>query len=216
MADANTQATDFRSTVSSALEEATRAYNALKQQIMARFGFGNSAGQGANDIASQEFYRTMGQNQQEGIRGQGEFAKEFDKIKTFVASKVSDLDLWKTDSLNKLKADLSDKLNQIATAKSTLIGNKSYATMQIMQNAIANAQSIAAQDKQYRQQLAADAVNNMQQMAGRAFTPAEIQAITSSFGLNVPGAQTASSNSQNMYKVYGNTKDELNQTNPFA
>lgn len=211
VADLNTKQSDFGSTVNNALQEATRAYNALKQQIMARFGFGSSAGQGASDIASQEYYRTMGQNQQEGIRGRGEFAKEFGKIKTYVSQKVSDLDLWKTDSLNKLKADLADKLNQISIAKSTLIGNKSYATMQVMQNAVANAQAIAQQDKQFRQQIASDALNNMQQVAGRAFTPQEIKATLASFGINVPGGQVAATNPTNMYRITGKKEDDMSK-----
>lgn len=60
----------------SALSEAIRNYNALRQQSMARFGASSSAGLATNELAGQEFYRQQGNTQEAAIAELGKLLRQ--------------------------------------------------------------------------------------------------------------------------------------------
>ncbi len=86
------------------------------------------------------------------------------------------------------------------------------------------AQTIAAQDLAFRQSLAASAIDHMQTIAGRSFTPAEIQTTKNELmGNNIQpqySSQQLQSNAASPTynpNYYNKTKqDDLNQLNPYG
>lgn len=187
LGDVQTEESKYNDVIRTALEDASRAFNALNQQRGARFGFGSSAGQAVGELAQQEFFRQQGQTQQKGIEGTKEFGIQKGKIKSFVAGKLDELKAYKDETLLKLKQDFQDKLNEIASRRVDTEANKAKDRMGILQNTLNYARDIANQDKQFRQQLGLAAVSKMQEIAGRAFTPKEIQVTMNDFlGMNFP------------------------------
>lgn len=180
--------------IQNALEGAIRAYNALNQQRMARYGLGSSTGGAVGELAAQEFYRQQGGMNQEKVNVGTEFAKEFNKIKLFTKGKIDELEQYKNEAVQALKKDLADRLNTIATARVQVGQNKAAMRLSAIQDTIASAREIANQATTFRQTLAANALNNMQQVSGKVFTPAEIKAIMNDYG--VSGFGTIGSNTQ--------------------
>lgn len=193
--EAEDKQSDFNQTLRSALDEAVRAYNALDQQRIARFGGGSSAGQAVGELARQEFFRQQGNVQQEGVRGEREFAKEFANIGQFIAQKKSELDLWKEEALGELKKNLNTQLANIQSQRGQAESAKAQARLSIIQDSINRARAIQDQDTQFRQNLAIAGLNQLQESAGRTFTPEEINAVVKQFmgGDSSIGATQASS-----------------------
>ena len=181
MGEATDKQTDFQQTLKSALQEAVKAYNALQQQRTARFGGGSSAGEAVGELARQEYFKQQGNVSQEGVRGEREFAKEFANIGQFISQKKSELDMWKEDALGTLKKNLDSQLANIQMQRGETESAKAQARMSIIQDSINRARAIQDQDTQFRQQLAIAGVNQLQESAGRSFTPAEIQAYIEQF-----------------------------------
>jgi len=180
-ADATDRQSDFNATIRSALEDAVRAYQALDQQRLARFGSGSSAGGAVGELAKQEFFRQQGKTQQEGVKGEKEFAKEFANIGTFIAQKKADLDMWKEETLSELKKNLNSQLSNIQMQRGQTEANKAQARLSIIQDSINRARAIQDQDSAFRQQLAIAGLNQLQESSGRTFTPAEIKAVVTEF-----------------------------------
>jgi hypothetical protein len=204
--------TDFQTTLRSALQDAVRSYNALKQQKMSRFGGGSSAGEAVGELASQEYFKQQGNVQQEGLRGEREFAKEFANIGQFIAQKKSELDMWKEESLTELKKNLNTQLANIQAQRNQTESDKAQARISIVQDSINRARAIQDQDTQFRQQLAIAGVNQLQTSAGRTFTPQEIQAYVTEFmGGNtaISSAKTSSASYTPSYNKNTAQEDEL-------
>lgn len=180
--------------IQNAMEGAIRAFNALNQQRMARYGLGSSTGGAVGELAAQEFYRQQGGMNIEKVNVGTEFAKEFTKIKLFTKGKLDELDQYKNEAVSALKKDLGDRLNSIATARVGIGQNKAAMRLSAIQDTIASAREISNQASTFRQSLAANALNNMQQVAGKAFTPNEIKAVMNDYG--VTGFDSIGSNTQ--------------------
>lgn len=179
--------------LSSALEGAIRAYNALNQQKIARYGGGSSAGQAIGELAQQEFFRQQGQVNQKQADTSAQFASERDRIRTYVAQKKTDLEQWGREALTELTKNLRLTLDNIASRRGGLQADKSAMRLQALQSAREAAQAIAVQDKQFRQNIALAAVSKMQEVAGRAFSPAEISAYMADFDNAYVGGGKATS-----------------------
>lgn len=181
MGEATDKQTDFNETLKSALSDAIKAYNALNQQRISRFGGGSSAGQAVGELAQQEYFKQQGNVQKEGVRGEREFAKEFANIGQFIAQKKSELDMWKEEALGTLKKNLNSQLANIQMQRGETESAKAQARLSIIQDSINRARAIQDQDKAFRQQLAIAGVNQLQQSSGKTFTPEEIQAYVTQF-----------------------------------
>lgn len=181
MGEATDKQTDFNETLKSALSDAIKAYNALNQQRISRFGGGSSAGEAVGELARQEYFKQQGNVQKEGIRGEREFAKEFANIGQFIAQKKSELDMWKEEALGTLKKNLNSALANIQMQRGETESAKAQARLSIIQDSINRARAIQDQDKSFRQQLAIAGVNQLQQSSGKTFTPEEIQAYITQF-----------------------------------
>lgn len=211
--EAEDKQNDFNETLKSALSDAVRAYNALAQQKQARFGGGSSAGQAVGELAQQEYFRQQGNVQKEGVRGEREFAKEFNNIGTFIAQKKSELDMWKEEALGTLKKNLNTALSNIQMQRGETESAKAQARLSIIQDSINRARAVQDQDRSFRQQLAVAGVNQLQQSSGKTFTPDQIQAyITQFMGGNTEISSTQS-NSGSQVPTYnpnaGKNQDEL-------
>lgn len=179
--EAEDKQADFKDTLKSALSDAIKAYNALQQQRISRFGGGSSAGEAVGELARQEYFKQQGEVNKEGVRGEKEFAKEFANIGTFIAQKKSELDLWKEEALGTLKKNLNSQLANIQMQRGETESAKAQARLSIIQDSINRARSIQDQDRSFRQQLAIAGVNQLQQSSGKTFTPEEIQAYVTQF-----------------------------------
>lgn len=168
-----TEEAKFRQTLQSALSEAIRSYNALKQQATARFGGASSAGQAVGELANQEFLRQQGQTQQAGVEGSAKFGVEYGKIKSYVQQKKDDLDQFKKEALTQLRDNLNKGLNEIRLRKADVEANKTRDRLALLQSTIEQARNMALQDQQFRQQLGLAAVSKLQEVSGRQFTPQE-------------------------------------------
>lgn len=168
-----TEEAKFRQTLQSALSEAIRSYNALKQQATARFGGASSAGQAVGELANQEFLRQQGQTQQAGVEGSAKFGVEYGKIKSYVQQKKDDLDQFKKEALAQLRDNLNKGLNEIRLRKADVEANKTKDRLALLQSTIEQARNMSLQDQQFRQQLGLAAVSKLQEVSGRQFTPQE-------------------------------------------
>ncbi len=203
----------FNQVISSALNEAFRAYNALNQQRTARYGRGGSAGMATGELAQQEFLRQQGQIGQKGVEGNQQFELQKGNIMTFVAQKKKELELWKNDAVVKIKDTLGQTLNQINSQKGTIEANKTIAKMNALQGVRDQLVSIQNADRQFQQQLGVAAISKMQELAGRVFTPKEINAYMSEFTSSLPGNMGAGTTQQAGQQVWRKNpqtgKDEL-------
>ena len=195
--------------IESALQSAIRAFNSLNQQRMARYGMGSSTGGAVGELSAQEFYRQQGGLNEQKVDVGTQFAKEFTKIKLFTKGKIDELEQYKNESITALKKDLADRLNTIAVAKADIGNNKAQMRLSAIQDTISSAREIANQATTFRQTLAANALNNMQQVAGRAFTPAEIKATLNDYGITSFGTIGSNTPVQNVNpNYYGKTATE--------
>lgn len=216
----------FNKMLSSAYDDAVRAYNALKQQGINRFGGASSAGQAVGELAQQEFARQQGKTAQQGLQGTQQFATERTKIKNYISQKMNDLDTWKNTALNDLKKNLNDSLANIAMRRGDIEANKTKDKLAALQSAVQQSQQIASTDRQFRQQLALAAVNQLQTVSGRVFTPQEwgqyFNEVMATLAPGLPsviGQTTVSPTAANATSAYAQLArkkagtDELNQTN---
>ncbi len=176
----------FNKVLQSALSNAIRSYNALQQQARSRFGAGSSAGQAVGELAQQEYFRQQGDVQQKGVEGTAQFSEERGKIRQFVATKVRDLDQYKNEALGELEKNLRDQINSINARRDEANFNKAQARLNALQEARQRADQISQADKEFRQNLGLAAVNQLQQVSGRTFTPAEIKAYIEEFMSDLP------------------------------
>ncbi len=222
----NTEQDAFNKMLSSAYDDAVRAYNALKQQGINRFGGASSAGQAVGELAQQEFARQQGKTAQQGLQGTQQFAAERTKIKNYISQKMNDLDSWKNTALNDLKKNLNDSLANIAMRRGDIEANKTKDKLAALQSAVQQSQQIASTDRQFRQQLALAAVNQLQTVSGRVFTPQEwgqyfnevmatlAPGLPSTIGQTTPQtAATASTGALAQLNRKKAGQDELSQTN---
>lgn len=217
LADTDTEETNFNKVLRSAFEDAVRAYNSLAQQGNARFGRGSSAGQAVGELAQQEFFRQQGKVTDRQTEGNLQFAGERGKIRQFVKRKLEDLDTYKTTALNDLKKNLNDRLAEIRGRKADIEANKTRDRLAVLQDAISQTRAIQSADRQFRQNLGLAAVSKMQEISGRAFSPAEIKATLAEFMSDLPDVAPGSTpQAGGAVKKTTGINDELSSlVNPF-
>lgn len=185
LGDADLEQSRFNQTLESALQQAVRAYNALSQRGSVQYGGASSTGRALGELASREFYRQQGAVQTKQAQGNQDFGIERGKIKQYTDSKLKDLDLYKQEAITSLERNLSAQLETIAARKYDIEANRTRDKMAALQNTINQTKAVAEQDKQFRQNLAIASLNQLQEISGRAFTPAEIKAYVNEFSSNV-------------------------------
>ena len=185
--DTTEQQTAFNKIIRSAYEEAVRAFNALNQQRVSRFGGGSSAGQAVGELAQQEFFRQQGNVTEQQTTGNLQFAKEFANIGRYIGQKKTDLENWKLDAVGQIKQNLTDTLVAIAQNRGQIESNKTRDKLAALQTARENVQRVSDADTAFRQNLALTSIGQAQEIAGRAFTPAEINAQLAAWGIPLRG-----------------------------
>ena len=185
--DTTEQQTAFNKIIRSAYEEAVRAFNALNQQRVARFGGGSSAGGAVGELAQQEFFRQQGNVTEQQTTGNLQFAKEFANIGRYIGQKKTDLENWKLDAVGQIKQNLTDTLVAIAQNRGQIESNKTRDKLAALQTARENVQRVSDADTAFRQNLALTSIGQAQEIAGRAFTPAEINAQLTAWGIPLRG-----------------------------
>lgn len=215
--DVNDQETSFNKVVQSALQDAIRSYNAMQQQARSRFGFGSSAGQAVGELAQQEFFKQQGEQADRQTTGALAFEKERGRVKSYVKQKVDDLEQYRKEAIFSLEEGYRNRMNQIAMAKGELEANKNKARLEALQSTLSQMRQIEATNKQYLADIAASSIGKMQEVAGRAFTPKEIQNLLSEFGVSLSNPNYSSgitggyssAGTQQLKKTNG--EDELSQ-----
>jgi hypothetical protein len=153
--DVDTNQRQYNNQLTSAYQDAIRAYNALAQQGNARFGGSSSAGQAVGELANQEFFRQQGNINEQQTEGDLSFIQQRTKIKDYILGKKNDLDNWKNQALSQLKTNLDSALAQIQQQKGIAESNKTKDRLAILQSAQQTADQIHATDIQFRQGLVA-------------------------------------------------------------
>lgn len=181
----------YNKVLDSAFEQAIRDYNALQQQGFSRFGGGSSAGRAVGELAQREYFRNQGKVADTRAQGAQEFALERTRISKYVKDKLEQLNLAKTEATNELKKTLALRLDDIRARKYDLEANKTRDRMAILQDTINQARQMRDRDQQFRQSLGIAAVEKMQEIEGRVFTPQEISTTLAEFGINLPVGSSA-------------------------
>ncbi len=161
----------------SAYADATRSFNNLIQQGLSRFGAGSSAGPAVQELVNQEFLRSRGRLGQQEVAGQQQISQEQTKLTNYIQQKRDDLGIWKEDAIAKINENFTNSMNEINSRRADIEGNKTRDRIAALQSAVSQANDIKSADKEYRLGLAQFAVEQMQETAGRAFTPQEIAAV---------------------------------------
>lgn len=220
LGDTATSEDRYNQTLRSAYDDAIRAYNSLAQQAQARFGRGSSAGAAVGELAQQEFFRQQGQIQQKGVQGNEDFAKERGRIKQYVTDQINQLSLYKTTAMDGLKQSLRDQLQAIDSKRTEVQSNKARDKMALLQQAVSAAQAIADGEKQMRKNIAMQSLSQMQQVAGRTFSPQEIVAYLQEFENQFAAAGGVGASNPTQLAVGGGRftgrEDQLQGLNPFG
>lgn len=214
LGDVDVDADRFKKVLATALEEAVRSYNALKQQGIGRFGGGSSAGQAVGELAQREFFREQGKVNEKSAEGDMEFAREKGKIRTYVQNKIDDFEMYKTKALTEIENNLRSELARIDGVKYDLESNRARDKMGILQDSVNRARQVQEQDYNVKLQLATATIEQMQKVQGRAFTPAEIQATLADFGINLNvgrGAGAGNAGGGRLVRRPGEEEDEISR-----
>lgn len=161
----------------SGYSDALRAYNALKQQGMTRYGGGSSTGGAIGELIGQQFMRTTGQARQQTENAKQQLGLELGKVKTYIGGKKTELDTWKREATRQINDNLSSKLDEINLKRGELESNKMVAKQDALRQAIADTKAIQAKDNEFKQGLAQWTIDQMQKTSGRAFTPEEVASV---------------------------------------
>ena len=126
----------------SALSEAVRSYNALQQARISRFGGGSSAGEAANDIANQEFYRGNADIEKAYTKQYMAIQQDIDDSKLQLQQNLSVLELQQKEAEQTLQKELNNKLSQIQMQKGQLDSAKAAMRLSVMQQAMTESRNI--------------------------------------------------------------------------
>lgn len=206
----STQNQNLETGLQSALAEAVRYYNGLKQQSMARFGQGSSTGGAVSELAYQEFLRNSGKLQNSFAQGSAQLAQEGVKLQNYISTKLSSLDQWKREAVSRINENFSNQIAQIGARRGEIEVNKTNAKLQALQTAMQNAKNVEAVERDWKQKLGLWAVEQAQKYSSRAFTPQEIMSVYN----NMMNAQISPGNQPQLSQAYApqssrSTEDEL-------
>lgn len=138
---ANDQTT-FEQQKDSAMREAVRYVNALKQQGAARFGGLNSAGMAVNDITNQEFLRNQGKIQQSFSDQMLKLSDNRAKFNRYMTDAFDQFNLQVETKKKEAQAELNSRLAQIRNTKYSLESQKAQAQIGEIQKHQANIDAI--------------------------------------------------------------------------
>lgn len=182
------QQTALTNNLNSALADAVRYYNNLKQQSQALYGRGSSTGGAVNDLAQQAFLKNQGQLQNTAQQGFQAIQEQGTKLQNYIQDKTNQLGQWKRDAEQQIRDNFTNAINSINTQKGMIEANKTNAKLAALQQAQAEAQRISEADTSFKQQLGTWAVQQAQTAAQRSFTPQEIASIYNDMlGQNLSG-----------------------------
>lgn len=138
---ANDQTT-FEQQRESAMREAVRYVNALKQQGAARFGGLSSAGMAVNDITNQEFLRNQGKIQQSFSDQIMKLSDNRAKFNRYMTDAFDQFNLQVETKKKEAQAELNSRLAQIRNTKYSLESQKAQAQIGEIQKHQANIDAI--------------------------------------------------------------------------
>jgi hypothetical protein len=208
----------FGEGVRSALADAVRYYNQVRQQGMSRYGGGSSVGGAVSELANQEFARQQGQIGTQRVQGEQQLMQETTKAKNYITDKYSQLDDWFKEANSKLASNFRDRLQEIAMRKADLESNKTRDKMALLNQTIERARNIQAANEDFKKQLGLFAVQTMAQLQGQNFKVGDIPGVYNQVAnANFSGLQGANPAQQ----VYNRSKnlgeDEFGSlTNPYG
>jgi hypothetical protein len=131
------QTQEFKSTEQSALEEALRNYNNLKQRTMSRFGGGSSTGEAMGELAQQEFFKNQGAVQKQFSSDMSKLVLQQQQLDLQFSSASDQLRLQHESAINDIGASLRQNLSAIAAKKAETESNKTaqrYAALEAANN----------------------------------------------------------------------------------
>lgn len=126
----------------SALSDAIRAYNALKQQRISRFGGGSSAGEAVGELANQEYFRQQGGIEKVYASEAGKIRQSITQLNLMQKNYEDQLALQQQEALAGLKTELNNKLAQIQGMRVETENAKSQMRLSAIQDSINRAQNI--------------------------------------------------------------------------
>lgn len=134
--------TDLDNSKRSALAEAIRAYNALAQQRISRFGGGSSAGEAVGELANQEYFRQQGQTEQAFMREANKLKMQMSEIAMKQKQYEDYLELDKQNQLTELKKELNNTLSKIQMERNATEQAKSQMRINVIQDSMNRARQI--------------------------------------------------------------------------
>lgn len=176
--------------VRSALDQAIRSYNALRQQRGARFGAGSSAGEAVGELAAREFARASGQIGERGVEATQQINLQKQRIGDFFTQKEKDLQLQKGEALKEANRLLQQGLLQISQNRSMTESAKAQLRLSLIQDALNQRKQLDALHDQFRGQLVALSAQKFAEISGRPFTRQEIDSFVSQALGGIPAATT--------------------------
>lgn len=126
----------------SALAEAVRAYNALAQQRISRFGGGSSAGEAVGELANQEYFRQQGGIEQVYTREAGKIRQDITNLNLFQKNTEDQLNLQQQEALNGLRSELNNTLARIQGMRVETENARSQMRLSAIQDSISRQQNI--------------------------------------------------------------------------
>lgn len=206
----------------SAYSEAIRNLNGLFQTMASRFGAGSSTGLASGELIGQEFLRNQGKMQEQLQSGRQSIAQEYTKVKNYVADKISSLDSWKRDAVQKINDNFQAQLAEIGLRRGEIEANKTNARIAALQDAVSRAREINDREREFKLGLAQFAVETMQNASAKTFTPQEIAGVVNDMlgtQLNNFVASTLPAGGGITYNpsaLRGKTQDELRKSGVLA
>lgn len=211
----------------SALSDAVRAYNALAQQRISRFGGGSSAGEAVGELANQEYFRQQGGIQETSLRNSREIQAARENLALIQKQFEDNLELEYQNEMSGLKKELNNTLARIQgmrveteNAKSQMrlsaiqdnINRARNVQLSFIERGLAAREAIAEKDQNY-----VSLLNEYKSMAESidyegGFNPYKVNQF---IGSNLSQRSQGSTNSYNFNPYSRSTDDDENQVNPF-
>ncbi len=132
----------------SGLSEAIRAYNALRQQGISRFGGASSAGAAIGELAQQEFARQQGALQMTTQEQIADLVRQKNQANLFYDQETNAMQRDANAQLAKIRSDFSDKLAAVRANRALAESEKTQLRLNMLQQIRENAAAIHNQINQ--------------------------------------------------------------------
>jgi len=204
----------------SAFAEAVRNLNSLFQGLASRFGAANSAGLAASEVIGQEYLRNQGKMRGQLEQGRQDISQETLKMKNYITDKTDQLESWKRTAIQQINENFQNKMAEIALRRGDIEANKTRDRIALLQDSINQARQITQREQDFKLGLAQFAVETMQNVENRSFTPQEIaQVVNDTLGQNLSNFnQSTSPSGLSLYNpnLFKSKEDELRNLNPLG